>query len=332
MSKKTKKLPAADRAKAPPVRLVADFLNLDLNRLKLSGIRNRLDFFMPLSDLVAVLTSYGDKAGGTRPWLCAAQKLQNEIRTDLTAILKPAPVLDIVVSELKRRAYKGLALGHGLRWNSWLFAEMKDRNLHDKMPRLTAKESLQVPMGDIIVPAKKLKNVDWIRWAKAWRSAHSLDEPESDKAHYLMALLKKLNGMDLRFSRSLQPWQYLRRDIETTGRPLKINGEKWAIVERQWGTKPRQRLYGILDSTLRDGSFSRLAICRSIECEQFFVRVKEGQFCCSTPCNVYFQNSRRRDEGYFKTLRRKKLEWKRRRTVAKKIKGKEDIDGAESDK
>jgi hypothetical protein len=308
MTTRTKKLPAVDGAKAPLIRLVADFLNLDLNRLNLFAIRERLDDRMPLSDLEAVLMFYGDKYSGSSAWLRAVKKLQNEIRADLTAVLKPTPVLDIVVAELKWRAHKGIPLGHGRTWNAWLFAEMKNRNLSDKIPRLTAKEALQIPIGDMIVSAKNLKNIDWTRWAKAWQSSHSLDEPESDKAYHLKGLLKKLNGMDLRFDRSLRRWRYVRPDTEATGRPLKIDGEKWAVVEGQWGANPRQRLYGVLDSALRDGSFSRLAICRS--CQRFFVRVKEGQFCCSMPCNVDFQNSRRLDEGYFKKLRMRKRQLK----------------------
>lgn len=285
------------------IRLIADFLNQDLGDIDLLQLRSRLQLFMPVTDVEGVLTSYGDNRSGTRLWLRSVKGLQSELRSDLTAVLKPASVVQIVVKELKRRANQGLPLGHGLRWNCWLFAEMKNRNLSDKMPRLTAKEALQVPMGDMIVPAKKLKNVDWIRWATAWRSRHSLDEPESDKAYHLTALVGKLNRIRLRFDRSLQPWKYVRAGIDFAGSPIDLDGEKWAIVERRSGSGPRQRMYEILDMTLRDGSFTHLAICRS--CDRFFTKNKKDQACCSTPCNSRFQNARRLREGYFKKQRYK---------------------------
>jgi len=344
MSEETEKSPVSHLTRRPSIQVFADFLNLDLDGVNWQGVRERCQhYLLPLTDVEWLLISGHRARPGDCRWLQTLKKIQEEIRRDVLSVLEPAPLIDLVVGELKARARKRVPLGFGLRWNAWLFAEMKGWNRP-----LGPQKALQVPTGDVIVPRKQLKNVDWVRLAKAWLTTTYLDDPPSDKAFHLQKLVEKINQMGIGFHRSLQRWKteeetlknmiavrrngrkaraagvrpfrdeeevkdtmaimkrYVTVDSQiSSANPLEIDGEKWAVVEREstfFGQ--RKYLYHILDVMLRDGSFSRLKTCR--RCQQFFGADRRGQLSCSKACNTRYQNLRRQGEGKFQAYRKNK--------------------------
>jgi len=92
--------------------------------------------------------------------------------------------------------------------------------------------------------------------------------------------------------------------LVSLGRPFQINGVEFFTFESPAAWSFEEISYWLLFNVLRNGEFSRLRKCP--KCPKFFVAKDLKRRFCSDRCKDEHHGERRKEEGYFTKLWRKK--------------------------